>query len=285
MGQYRKWIVIGGGALVAVVLAVVVTLYVLGGRHTQREGLIARLTGGIDYLSSAVCPSKAEAVAEFAFHRLDVDTTKNEPQACLVFTRPLDATGRIQYKDYVAIDPATRIAVHVVGERLCLTGLDFSKTYNVTLKTGLPSAGGDKLLEDETIPVELRDKPSIVQFNGGIILPRQNIKGVPITTVNVSKVRLKLIRVGDRLLSQIESGTVDETALYSWNANDIQNNQGSLIWQGTVDVANVKNDTVVTLIPIDTVLKNRKPGAYVLIASDAAKKQNTDNEDYGYSSG
>ena len=28
-------------------------------------------------------------------------------------------------------------------------------------------------------------------------------------------------------------------------ANEIQNNQGSLIWQGTVDVANVKNDTVV----------------------------------------
>ena len=56
-----------------------------------------------------------------------------------------------------------------------------------------------------------------MQFNGGIILPRDNAQGVPITTVNVSKVKVKLIRVGDRLLSQIESDTVDETTLYSWS--------------------------------------------------------------------
>ena len=192
--------------------------------------------------------------------------------ACLVFTRDLDVSGRTHYDDYFSIDPATRVAVSTIGPRLCLSGLDFNKTYNVTLKAGLPSASGDKLVESETVPVELRDKPSIVQFNGGIILPRDNAQGVPITTVNVSQLKVKLIRVGDRLLSQIESDTVDETTLYSWNAKDIENNQGSLIWQGTMDVDNVKNDSVVTLIPIHDLLKNRKPGVYVLIASDAAKK-------------
>jgi hypothetical protein len=286
MGQYRKWILIGGGALVTVVLAVVVTLYVLGGERAPGTGsLLSRIAGGIDYISSSVAPQTAEAEGPFAFRRVDVDTTKSEPEACLVFTRVLDSSGRTHYQDYLSIDPATRVAMHVVDQRLCLAGLSFDKTYNVTVKTGLPSASGDKLLEDETIPVELRDKPSIVQFNGGIILPRQNARGVPLTTINVSKVKLKLIRVGDRLLSQIESGTVDETTLYSWSANEIQNNQGSLIWQGTMDVANVKNDTVVTLVPIDNILKNRKPGAYVLIASDAAKKADTTNEDEDYSSG
>ncbi|HUO99325.1 MAG TPA: alpha-2-macroglobulin, partial [Rhizomicrobium sp.] len=285
MGQYRKWILIGGGALVAVVLAVVVTLYVIGGAHVPGGGVLTRIAGGIDYISEGVKPATAEAEGPFAFHRVDVDTSKAEPEACLVFTRALDASGRTHYQDYIAIDPATRVAMHVVDQRLCLAGLSFDKTYNVTVKTGLPAASGDKLVEDETIPVELRDKPSIVQFNGGIILPRQNAKGVPITTVNVSKIKLKLIRVGDRLLSQIESGTVDDTTLYSWNRDDIQNNQGTLIWQGTMDVANVKNDTVVTLIPIDNLLKNRKPGAYVLIAWDAAKKIDSDNSDEDYSSG
>ena len=284
MGKYRNWILIGGGALVTVVLAVVITLYVLGGRTVtatkggEEPGVFSRIAGGLSYISSGITPEAAIAAGPFAFHRVDVDTTKAEPQACLVFTRALDATGHTHYEDYFSIDPKTRVAARVVDERLCLSGLDFSQTYNVTLKAGLPAASGDKLLEDETIPVELRDKPSIVQFNGGIILPRRNIAGVPITTVNVSKIKLKLIRVGDRLLSQIHSGTVDDTTLYSWSANDIQNNQGSLIWQGTVDIANVKNDTVVTLIPIDQVLKKRKPGAYVLIAWDAAKKANDDGE-------
>ena len=280
MGQYRRWILIGGGALVAVILAVVLTLYVMGGKHGG--SVLERIAGG---LNEAGVTSVAEASDSFAFRRVDVDTTKPQAEACIVFTRPLD-THRTNYKDYIAIDPDTRVALRVVGERLCLAGLDFAKTYNVTLKTGLPSARGDKLLEDETIPVELRDKPAIVQFSGGIILPRQNMKGVPLTTINVSKVKIKLIRVGDRLLSQIESGSVDETALYSYSAEEIEKNQGSLVWQGTMDVANVKNDTVVTLVPIEKLLKNKKPGAYVLIASDAAYKPKTSGdgeEEYDYS--
>ena len=281
MERYGKWIAIGGAALAVVVLAVVGGFYFFGGHHGG-DSMLARLTNGL--VGSAVKPAEAEG--PFAFHRVDVDTSKPQAEACLVFTRDLDASGRTQYKDYTAIDPDTRVAMHVVGNRLCLAGLDFSKTYNVTIKAGFPSAGNDKLIEAETIPVELRDKPSIVQFNGGIILPRNNVKGVPLTTVNVSKVSIKLIRVGDRLLSQIESGTVDQTTLYSWSANELQNAQGSLVWQGTMDVANVKNDTVVTLIPIDSLLKNRKPGAYVLIASGAAKKKDKNpGDEYDYESG
>jgi alpha-2-macroglobulin len=274
MGQYRKWLLIGGGALVTIVLAVVITFYVLGSKHGG--GLLDRIAGGLDEVATSVS-TKAEASDTFAFRMVDIDTAKPQAEACIVFTRPLD-TARTNYKDYIAIDPDTRVALRVVGTRLCLAGLDFAKTYNVTLKAGLPSARGDKLLENETIPVELRDKPAILQFSGGIILPRATMKGVPLTTVNVSKVKIKLIRVGDRLLSQIESGTVDETTLYSWGAHEIENNQGSLVWQGTMDVAGVKNDTVVTLIPIENLLKNRKPGAYVLIASDAAKKPEVNAE-------
>ncbi|MEY4706487.1 MAG: hypothetical protein RJB58_210 [Pseudomonadota bacterium] len=44
-------------------------------------------------------------------------------------------------------------------------------------------------------------------------------------------------------------------------------------------VDSVKNDSVVTLIPIRDLLKNRRPGAYVLIAQDAAKKP-VDENDY-----
>ena len=278
MGQYRRWILISGGAILALAVAAVVTLYVLGGRATN-GGVLTRIVTGFSRITSSFGPTEAQAGGEFAFHRVDVDTSKAQAEACLVFTKDLDGSGRTHYEDYYAIDPATRVAAHIVGERLCLSGLDFNKTYSVTLKAGLPSAYGDKLVEDETVPVELRDKPSIVQFNGGIILPRDNAQGVPITTVNITKLKVKLIRVGDRLLSQIESGTVDETTLYSYSAKEVEDNQGSLVWQGTMDVANVKNDTVVTLIPIHDLLKNRKPGAYVLIATDANKKSNGD-EDY-----
>src|SRR5262249_40393819 len=124
--------------------------------------------------------------------------------------------------------------------------------------------------------------PSLVRFAGGIVLPRDNGAGVPVTTVNVDKLTLKIIRVGDRLLSQIESGTVDQTTLYSWNANQLEQNQGSIVWSGSMKVASVKNDNVVTLIPLRDLLKGQKPGAFVLVAGDAAKKKTSnDEEDYG----
>ena len=156
--------------------------------------------------------------------------------------------------------PQTRIVVRPVDQRLCISGLSFNQTYTVTLKAGLPSAAGAKLAEAETVPVELRDKPALVRFSGGIILPRDNAEGVPVTTVNIDKLKIKVIRVGDRLLSQIESGVVDETTLYSYDQTQLENSQGAVVWSGTMDVANVKNDSVVTLIPIHDILKN-KPSA------------------------
>ncbi|HWA92928.1 MAG TPA: alpha-2-macroglobulin [Rhizomicrobium sp.] len=280
----RRLLVIGG-SLAVIVVAALAGLYVIGGRgpHGQPNGgILARLQSGLSALTESVTPPKLAQNGEaFAFRRLEIDTTKPQAEACFVFTRDLDASGKTHYEDYFSIDPQTRTAVHVVDSRLCLAGLDFNTTYTVTLKTGLPDAAGDKLVEDETVPVELRDKPSVVRFSGGIVLPRDNAEGVPVTTVNVPKLRVKLIKVGDRLLSQIESGVVDQTSLYSWKDNDLENSQGKMIWEGTMDVTVVKNDSVVTLIPIDKILKDRKPGAYVLLAMDASKKK--DDEDY-YSS-
>jgi alpha-2-macroglobulin len=281
MGENNRRFLIIGGSVLAVVVAALVGLYVLGGRgpNGQANGnIFTRLAAGLSSITTGVTPVQVAQGGDFVFRRMEVDTTKAQAEACLVFTRDLDASGKTRYEDYISIDPTTRTATHVVDSRLCISGLDFNTTYNVKLKAGLPDAAGDKLIEDETVPVELRDKPSVVRFSGGIILPRDNADGVPVTTVNIPKLRLKLIRVGDRLLSQIESGVVDQTTLYGWNDSDLQNSQGKLIWEGTMDINVVKNDSVVTMIPINQILKDKKPGAYVLLAMDASKKK--DSETY-----
>jgi alpha-2-macroglobulin len=261
-----------GGAIAAVLIIAAGGLYYLGGRHGGEGGFFARIASGIESVTGA-SPGGTTAAnsGEFAFTRLDIDTSKPQAEACLAFNQPLDVSGKTHYEDYLAIDPATRIVVHAVEQRLCISGLNFNQTYNVTLKTGLPAANGIKLTEAETVPVELRDKPALVRFGGGIILPRDNADGVPVTTVNIDKLKIKVIHVGDRLLSQIESGVVDETTLYSYDQTQLETTQGAVAWSGTMDVADVKNESVVTLIPIREILKNKQPGAYVLIARDAAK--------------
>ncbi|HTQ14831.1 MAG TPA: alpha-2-macroglobulin [Rhizomicrobium sp.] len=274
----RRLFLIGAGVVGAFVL-VLGTLYYMGGKNGSSGGFFERLAKGVSSVTHVMTPAEEAGAPEFAFHRLEIDTSKAQPEACLVFTRDLDVSGRTHYEDYLAVDPATRIAVHAIDARLCIAGFTFNQTYNVTLKPGLPDAAGEKLAQSETVPVELADKPSIVRFAGGIVLPRDNAEGVPVTTVNINRLDIKLIRVGDRLLSQIESGTVDETTLYSYDEIQLENEQGSVVWKGTMDVANVKNDSVVTNIPIHDMLKNEQPGAYVLIATDAAKAKTDANGD------
>jgi uncharacterized protein YfaS (alpha-2-macroglobulin family) len=268
-----------GGTIAAVLIIVLGGLYFLGERKGASGGFFARIASGFQTVTGAAHTELGMPSGEFAFTRLDIDTTKPQAEACLAFSQALDVSGKTHYEDYLAIDPKTRIVVHPVDQRLCISGLSFNQTYTATLKAGLPSAAGAKLAESETVPVELRDKPALVRFSGGIILPRENAEGVPVTTVNIDKLKIKVIHVGDRLLSQIESGVVDETTLYSYDQTQLENSQGAVVFSGTMDVANVKNDSVVTLIPIHDILKNKPSGAYVLIARDAAKAKDDDSGD------
>ena len=281
MNKNTRLLLIAGGAIASVLVMAVAGIWLLGGRnHAADTSILGRLQSGLSAVTGNLTPAADDQARDFAFRRLEIDVTKPQAEACLVFTRKLDAGGKTHYEDYIAVDPAVRIASRVVDNRLCLSGLTFDKTYNVTLKAGLPAATGETLIAEEVVPVELRDKPSLVRFNGGIILPRDNVAGVPVSTVNVDKLSVKVIRVGDRLLSQIETGTIDQTQLYGWDSKQLENNQGSVVWQGSMAVDNIKNDTVTTLIPIHDILKGRKPGAYVVVATDAAKKPASD-DDYG----
>ncbi len=282
----RRAFLIGGAILVVAIFAIGIFYYLGAGNGPSNGGFFARLRSGFSAaVTTAMTPGQMAAAPEFAFHRLEIDTSQREAQACLVFTRDLDVSGRTHYEDYLAVDPKTRIVARALDQRLCIGGLSFNQTYNVTLRRGLPAASGEKLAVAETVPVELRDKPALVRFAGGIILPRDNADGVPVTTINIAKLKIEMVRVGDRLLSQIESGVVDQTTMYDWDATQLKNNQGTLAWSGTMDVANVKNNSIVTLIPIRDMLKGKEPGAYVLLARDAAKQAATQSEESGEDSG
>lgn len=215
--------------------------------------------------------------ATFAFSRLQVETASDAPEACLVFSEDLDESGTTNYEDYLQIRPALKPSVRIAGPMLCLGGLAFNQTYQVTIREGMPAASGDLTAFDEVVPVELRDRPAAAAFGGGVILPRDAGGVIPVTTVNIDTLSIRVLRVGDRLLSQLRQGLLDDTQLYRYDADTIETEQGALIWQGEMDIESVSNSAVVTNFPIAEVLGDAAPGAYLVLAEDAAEDVSSDN--------
>lgn len=227
-------------------------------------------------------PVTPPAPPAFGHIRTSISADRGAPEACLHFTQRLDDTGRVKYADFIAIEPETKAAITVTRERLCLGGLSYGVDYTVTIKAGLPAANGTKLLAEDKVDVAFGERPPVVSFAGkGHILPRQSTAGLPITTVNVSKVNLALYRIGERLLPRLsksafsdsvddEESTADRKVMTTWNLKTFRESQGALVWTGSMEVRNVQNTSVTTAIPIREMVKDWKPGAYVVVAWNSA---------------
>ncbi len=228
-------------------------------------------------------PAPAPAAAgttPFTFVRLSLTTDRGEPEACLHFSRELDGSGKVKYADFVEIEPATKAAFTVTRERLCIGGLAYGTDYDVKLRAGLPAADGAKLPGDQPVDVAFGERPPVVAFQrNGHILPRQTSAGVPLTTVNVSKVQVQVYRVGERLLPRLGKAAArhdsdeegeDRKSMDVWALENFRNNQAALVWSGTMEVKNVQNTATTTTIPVREVIGAWKPGAYVILAWNAA---------------
>src|SRR5579863_2372853 len=152
----------------------------------------ASTTASATPAAAAAQPARPEASLPPTLNYVysDVDTTKAQAQTCLIFDEPLDPSGQTDYSGYVGLDPEAKATFKVDGRRLCIVGLAFGKQYKATIKAGLPAASGHKLATEQTVDLTLADRTPLVAFRDGLILPREALAGVPITSVNVDQVHV-----------------------------------------------------------------------------------------------
>ena len=224
-------------------------------------------------------PQPAAAPDEpFAYRRFALDTSRAEGEACLAFNKPL-ATTNVNYADYVTITPEAKTALRVIDDKLCVSGLAYGENYLVRLRTGFPGRDGVKLAEEKDVDVALGARPAVVTLPGkGFILPRGSAVGLPVTTINVSKVGLAVYRVNERAIMGFARDRYDATypgsqpvtetySLYNW----LNGRNGALQWKGTMEVRNVTNQPVTTAFPIRETVQDWKPGTYFVVAWNAAQ--------------
>jgi uncharacterized protein YfaS (alpha-2-macroglobulin family) len=209
----------------------------------------------------------------FAVWRSRVDTSGASPRACIQLTRPLDPAK--SYADFVLVSPdlGAPPAVAVKGDELCVAGVGFTDR-RVTLLKGLPARGGEQLAANADVDFTFGDKPPFVSFAGeGVILPRQDSDGVGIETINVSKLKIEVWRVVDRNLVRKSISAPEPTGEGDYPSDygdDSAEGEGVRVWQGEVAVKAEGTERATTVFPLGAVLKEMKPGAYVIKAIDAS---------------
>jgi uncharacterized protein YfaS (alpha-2-macroglobulin family) len=212
-----------------------------------------------------------------------VDSDSASPRACFQFSDPL-ATGKVDFAPYVAVSGNANAAVSVEGAQLCVDGLRHSERYAVVLRQGLPSSVGESLLKPADYEVYVRDRAPQARFTGrNYVLPSTGQEGIPVVSVNTSKVDVEVYRIGDRnLLPTVR--TYDFLGqLTRYSAAEIARDKGMKIWNGTLDTASDLNRDVVTAFPVIEAVGKLEPGVYVMTAKphDGTAIDNESDEDYG----
>lgn len=207
----------------------------------------------------------------FAVWTTRVDTSRPEPLACARMTRPLDPSK--SYGDFVQVQPdlGHAPAVSVVnGDELCIAGTGFD-SHRFTLLKGLPARTGETLAENADVDFVFGDKPPSIAFAGeGVILPREEADGVGIESINVQKIAVEVWRVPDRNLVRQEINAPDPTPDGQYAYDREGEDEGKVVWKGSVKVEHGGAQRSTTVFPLGSVLKDMAPGAYVLKAKDAS---------------
>jgi alpha-2-macroglobulin len=217
---------------------------------------------------SLIAPAPALADSPFEVMSVEVQAERELPEACVTFSHPL-LRPPTDYGDYVELAPRADHAVLVDRARLCVEGLEHGERYTLALREGLPGEGGRRL-EAASFELEVPDRQPSVHFpRPGRVLPYTLGEGLPVRTVNLDEIEIRIIRIHDgNLVQQIRSGMVDQP-LNRWAADYLADEHGEEVWRGRLVVRDERNRAVTTALPLDDTVGRLQPGIYAVTATAA----------------
>jgi uncharacterized protein YfaS (alpha-2-macroglobulin family) len=218
----------------------------------------------------------------FAVWQSRIDSTGAAPMACIRMSKALDPSK--PYADFVLLSPdlGRQPAVRVKDDELCVGGVGFTD-HRVTLLKGLPGKNGETLGANADVDFTFGEKPPYVGFAGdGVILPREESDGVALETMNVSKLAIEVWRVSDRNLVRKSISAPDPTGEGDYASDygdDSPDDEGRQVWKGVITVDGAAGQKATTVFPLGAVLKEMKPGGYVIKARDASGGRKTEGDE------
>ncbi|MHA6264102.1 alpha-2-macroglobulin family protein [Arenibacterium sp. CAU 1754] len=207
------------------------------------------------------------AIGKYGF-RITENTVESDsaaPRICAQFSEPLVKAG-VDYEPFVRMaDPG--LVVQADGKQLCIDGVAHGGRYRLTFRKGLPAANGETLHKDVEITQYVRDRSPSVRFPGrSYVLPKSADAALPVETVNLTTLDLRLRRISDRnLLRAVQDGYFGRP-LSHWQDQNFASDIAQEVWTGTAEVQNELNRDMTTRLPLGEALADQPAGIYALSA-------------------
>jgi len=212
-----------------------------------------------------------DAMGKYGFNIAEnsVDSDTANPRICVTFNAGLVASG-VDYATFVKL-PESGLSVDASDRQICVSGVQHGKRYSLTFRKGLPAADGETLAKDTALQLYVRDRQPMISFPGrAYVLPRTGPAGIPVQTVNATRLNLTLVRISDRNLVRTIQQDYFARPLDTWSLSDFNATYSEQVWTGSADPAPADtNQDVTTNLPLDAVMKDLGPGIYALQATIA----------------
>ena len=210
----------------------------------------------------------AQKAAGMLVRTVRTEGEADPPRVCISFTVAPVRRNDFAAQDWVKLEPAAPgAAVTREDDQICVSGLPSGMTTRLTLRAGLPADQGLALNKDTVLAVAMPNrKPRIVFDTRMFVLPRGQAPAATLTTVNLSAVSLKLIRMTERNVIAFLRETHFGEAMDRWSADRLAEEDGSVVWQGHADIPKWEaNKSTRTALPFPDALLNAGPGLYALL--------------------
>jgi len=211
---------------------------------------------------------RAQQQVGLAFRRLSTDAEAFPARACIGFLGSPSSAPDFHPGDWVKLAPPQNdAAVTLESHQVCITGLPPGATTTVTFARGMPGDGGISLHQDLVVPVAMPDRqPRLVFDNDRYIQPRGAAATVALETVNLSAVKLTLVRIAERNLVNVMQSYPPGQLLDSYAGTNLAQNQGKVVWTGSAAVPGfTRNALEHVVLPLPPVMT--QSGLYALVVA------------------
>ena len=228
------------------------------------EAVLERAPGDAGYAKQL---TDARRAAGIQVRRVRTEPEAEPPTACITFTTSPARRADFVAADWVRLQPAQPgAAISREGDAICIAGLRLGVATQVTLRAGMPGEDGLALNKDAVLQVVMANRQPRVIFDSRMfLLPRGQAPRVSLATVNLSSVKLRVLRLAERNMvpwtrDNALGGSIERYAFSN------QEDNGKIVWEGRADIPGMRQNQVArTALPLPDVFTDA--GAYLLLAT------------------